>query len=839
MLIFLEIKISICGDPNRFIILIEVIRMEPSGIFEWMECMRIQTFQLLTCIFMFFAACSRSPTPPDNALQTPIVPTAFGPTVQAQELFPAMIEPDRYWRLPMPLIPRASSDQTVLLEEGLGFETGTYRMEFTGDRFLIYPQSNHTALALTLPGGEELNMLAEATNIESLETEAGERIVLTGLSGWGADFQITLYVYPHHPGLIRWRMELVRNGTPPAGPEPELQFVDRSTGEEAKGLLQIYADRAPMAAPHLYAYSEALDSTIFYWEDLTALNPFMQAAHFTPSATPRRQGQRFGHHFSLSDLKNQPRHKATPLYDSYLYLIPGEPLDEDDMFTRYLHNLSDIYDLIAVPEDLLVGWLFPYDIPEGALNPPPAIQDLTLNDLKNGKNWVTLDGKRYLRAYVSDTRQSAEAITQLDVYSALTRYKMRFGDVPDYYQDLRAVIPDFFNSDFGPAGMFQNSGPISLTGPQERGDTWYELGHALKVAELALWDPDDVELLDLALRSGETWIDFAHTVDYVFPRFYIFNSWTGIEREPDVAGGYAYFMLLLHEITGAEHFLDEARMALNALDGYGFLFSYETHMTALTAAAAARMYQFEKEPLYLDVINRAVANLMRLSWIWECDYGWMGPWDFDETLGEALWATGASGRTFFGLNPTQQSAVITPKEQYEAWIYLIETLRRLHGVLDPSVEKLVAEFVKHTLLTIPGSLPPFIPEGAASEHPAAYETVSENDLSLYIPLEDLRDGWELSGVIGQEIYGAGMAPAMATQAVTEIAPGITIYSGYPVVEVIGLKITFAGTSGTFAPTVVVGIRGVHDARGAVVDTQPCGIAVCFKVEGGVTYALKE
>jgi hypothetical protein len=798
--------------------------------------MRIKKNLYLICIFMFLTSCSRSPTPPNDASHTLIAPT---PTAESKESFPPIIEPDRYRRLPVPLIPRASSDQTSLLEQEIGFQTGTFLVEYTGDRFLIYPQNSDVALALTLPGGEELNMMGDELKIEILETDAGERILMTGVSDWGADFQITLYVYPHHPGLIRWRMELIRNEFPPTGPDPELQFVDRATGEETKGYMTIYADRATMAAPHLYAYSEALDSTVFYWTDLTALNPFMQAAHFTPSATPRRQGQRFGHQFSSADLKNQPQSIVAPLYDSYLYLIPGDPLNEDDMFARYLHNLSDIYDLMAVPEDHLFGWLLPYGIPEGALKPAPAIQDLTLRDLKSEENWVSLDGKRYLRAYVSDTRQSAEAITQLDVYSALTRYKMRFGDVPDYYQDLRATIPDFFNPDFGPSGMFQNSGPISLTGPQGRGDTWYELGHALKVAELALWDPEDGELRNLALRSGETWIEIAHAVDYRFPRFYAFDTWEGLEREPDAGGGYAYFMLLLHDMTGEELYIEEARTALKALEGYGFLFSYETHMTALTAAAAARMYQIENDPLYLDVINLAVANLMRLSWIWECDYGWMGPSNFDEIPRDVMWAAGAGGRTFFGLNPTQRSAVITPKEQYEAWIYLIETLQRLHGVLDPSVEKLVTEFVKHTLLTIPGSLPPFIPDGAATEHPAAYETVSENDLTLYIPLEDLRDGWDLSGVIGQELYGAGMAPAMASQAVVDLAPGIIIYSGYPLVQIDGLTITFAGVSGTYSPVVVVGIFEVQDSNHKTVDAEICGIALCFQAEGGGTYHLHE
>jgi hypothetical protein len=342
----------------------------------------------------------------------------------------------------------------------------------------------------------------------------------------------------------------------------------------------------------------------------------------------------------------------------------------------------------------------------------------------------------------------------------------------------------------------------------------------------------------LALRSGETWIDFARTADYRFPQFYSFDTWQGTGLEPDVGGGYAYFMMLLHQMTGESHFLDEARNALQALDGYGFRLSYETHMTAITAAAAARLYEIEPDPLYLDIVNRAVANLMRLSWIWESDYGSLKE-DEDAPPGSLDWWQGpVRQRTFFGLNPTQQSAAITAKEQYEAWIYLLETLHRLHGQLDPTVEKLITEFAKHTLLTIPRSLPVFLPPESVTIHPAAYETVTENVLSLMIPLEDLRDGWDISGAIGQEVYGAGMAPALAALALVEVTPGVVLYSGYPVVAIDGQEVTFAGIAGTHAPVAVTGITTVLDAAGLEVDTVSCGTAVCFMAEGGGIYQLE-
>ncbi len=800
--------------------------------------MKIRIVNRILCFTLLLTACGIEPVPIRTSLSTLTPSATFTLPSSKKSLFQPVVEPTRYRRNPLPIIPRVDSDQTSFLEDKLGVRTGEYTLEYRTGRFVIYPQSGEVALALTLPGGEKLNVLGDNPTIETRTSELGKQIILSGKSEWGAAYMATLWVFPFHPGLIRWRLEIILDEIPSGSPELELQFVSRDTGEDVSGVLEIYADRAPMAAPHLFAYSAALDSTLFYWVDLTALNPFMEAAHYTPAATPRRRGQRLGHNFSANDLRSLPQGVPLPLYDSYLYLTPGEPLDEDSMFTRYLHNLGDIYDLMAVPKDPLFDWFLSYSSSSQGTpgdDTRMTLQEKTIRDLANDINWVTIDGHRYLRAYVGDTRQTAEAIAQLDVFTALTRYKNRFGLTPDYYPALRRTIPEFFNPDFGPQGMFQNSGPLSLTGSQSHGDTWYELGHALKVAELALWDPEDIELRELALRSGETWIDFAHTVDYRFPRFYSFGDWEGTGAEPDAGGGFAYFMLLLHDLTGEKRFLEEARSAVHALGGYGFRLSYETHMTALAAAAAARLYQFEPDELYLRTINRAVANLMRLSWLWECDYGWMG--NNQDGIDLEVKGAKATPRTFFGLNPTQQSAAITPKEQYEAWVYLIETLQRVHSELDPTVEKLIAEFLKHTLLTIPWSVPPFLPEGAATEHPAAYETVNINDLSLYIPLEDLRDGWTLSGVIGQEIYGAGMAPTMAALALSEIIPGVTVYSGYPLVDIDGLRITFAGVSGIYTPVVIVGVQHVNDARGDAITIVTCGSSVCFQAEGGATYQL--
>jgi hypothetical protein len=802
----------------------------------------IRSARSLLFLMVVLVACSRqkalSEEIPTAEMTEDPTPAVSATSLNELSPFPGTFEPGRYRRHSAPIIPRVSTDETAFLDTATGLRSGPFRAEYNEGLFLISAGEHNTALALTLPGGDGLNLLDDDPDLAFQETDAGEEIVLTGHNEW-AQYQATIFTYHHHPGLFRWRLEIVGHADPPDGPEPELQFVNRETGQETSGQLELYADHAPMAAPHYYAYSEALDSTLFYWVDLTALNPFMTAARYSPAATPVRRGQRLGHSFTRQDLERQSPESAVVIYDSYLYLEPGRPPDEAEMFSRYLLDLGDIYDLIAVPDNPLPDW---FGINEwdgrGVPGEGQGIHSQTLTDLAEPENWLENDGQRYLRAYVSDTRSTAEAITQLDVYNSLVRYYRRFAERPGYMNELRAAIPDFFNPDIGPSGMFQNSGPLSLTGTQGRGDTWYEVGHALKVAELALWDPSDSELRDLALRSGDTWIEFAHAVDYQFPQFYSFDTWEGTGREPDAGGGFAYFMLLLHELTAESRYLDEARSALLALDGHGFRLAYETHMTAITAAAAAWLYELEPDPAYLSIINQALANLLRLSWLWERDLNFDVEGAEDSrgllvNLEDEL----SRQRTFFGLNPTQVSAVITPKEQYETSIYLSEVLQRLHGDLDPTVEKLLAEFISHSLRLIPSSLPPYLPAEEMTDSPAAYETVSGNDLTLHIPLEDLRDVWELSGSIGQEIYGAGMAPALAAQSLLEVRPGVVIYSGYPLAKLNDQLITFTGSPGTYTPVAVLGVHRVVDESGREVETTPCGSAICFQAEGGASYFL--
>ena len=279
------------------------------------------------------------------------------------------------------------------------------------------------------------------------------------------------------------------------------------------------------------------------------------------------------------------------------------------------------------------------------------------------------------------------------------------------------------------------------------------------------------DVADLAKKSRASLVDFAKTVNYRFPQFYKFKEWNGTGSEPDAAGGYALYMIrlagLYKEKQERNLCIEEAMNSVHSFSGYGFNFSYETHMTAAAALAAAYLAEYTGNNKWFDYAYGPIANLVRLFWLYEADYG-----------------KAKAAMTFFGLSPTQRAAAITPKEQYEAWIYISEFLKIAHGKVDLTVEKLAVEFCYYTLLTLKDSLPPFLPAGIITEYPSAYETVKRNRLDIYIPIEDMHNGWDVWGAIGQEVYGAGMAPTFTALAYNEVFPGVTVYSSYPVVAYI-------------------------------------------------------
>jgi hypothetical protein len=105
----------------------------------------------------------------------------------------------------------------------------------------------------------------------------------------------------------------------------------------------------------------------------------------------------------------------------------------------------------------------------------------------------------------------------------------------------------------------------------------------------------------------------------------------------------------------------------------------------------------------------------------------------------------------FPLNDAPYTAVY---EEQEVFCALHDYLKNAADVIiHPALNLLIAEYIRYLVFRAIYYYPPMLPKDMLKEKPK----IGEVDPDLWIALEDLHDGWEQSGEVGQEVYGAGNA----------------------------------------------------------------------------------
>lgn len=706
--------------------------------------------------------------------------------------------------------------------------TGKYTVEFnenTKNKIIISHPSAWGVLGLCLVGDNPTsNLLNSFSGISSSSDGNLITIDITGKKSW-SDYKLTLYAYKDKPGLLRWVLKLKKKPQGVLSRITNLMPFRLSTDRELQPLYNpnwgfypvepsefitggypsiLHARQLHFAAPIIYMSSlEWWYGTLFYFEDLTSLNKMFEVTktgaekYMVDISTSKTT---FGYEIPAKILRRLPTGNEITVADSYLYLLERWPVFEADLALIFFHSLSTIYDLINKPETELTDW--------------QELAKREIIDLEHPSVWVNIEGRPYLRAYVADKRTSAELISQLDVLLALKKYNIEYGGFQSLVDRLMTALPSFYSDEYK---SITNNFPST-----EKGDSWYLVAEMTQLAKLAkLGEPVAKELL---FKSLESMMTFAHNVNYDFPVFFSFKTLQASSgTEPDVCGGYAYLMLDLYDLTKDKRYIDEAKSAIENIRGKAFNLNYEMQITAMTAVAAARLYKLTGDLSYLDMSYMPLANIMQVCWLWECDYGY-----------------GKSYSTFFGMSPMRYAGVITMKEQYETWIYLIEYLCLVGEDIPDYVEKLLSEFCKYTLFTLKYSLPPLIPQEAIEIRPHEWDGVDENIPSLYFPFEDLREGRSKSGQIGQELYGSGGPITFAAEAYVEIRPGVRIYSEYPIVWHNKSSFTLAGI-----PSYTCWVEIVTNENIKILDRESAQVGLkvinknksIFKAKGGETYKI--
>jgi hypothetical protein len=519
----------------------------------------------------------------------------------------------------------------------------------------------------------------------------------------------------------------------PTKDAPGSSGPDVTLAHAPSGSLKVYVDAPPIAGSNLLLSSTQLGSTIFYDADLTALGTYFDRTHSGPTqpvfpypgagtkgALVGAQRNTFGYVPPGSSLISLPHHKSTLAVSSYLYLVPTIPSSESDMAAAYLQMLDVVNSQVSKPSIPSPDWT--------------SLAAKSAQNLADSSNWVTVGGHQYLRSYVSDTRSAPELITQAGVLAGVRAYEAKTGTTVPFAATLDADLTTFYDPAYH---TIMNGLPHD---PGARGESWYFVNNMISLLQLA--QLGDSTARQLLLDSTGTLMSLAHINHYEFPQNFAYSDLNGGSSgiQADVVGGYAWLMLGLYDLTSDNQYLDEAKASIAHVGGKGFGLAYETHMSAYSAAAAERLFSMTHDTTYQGYARLALANLFHATRWWDCTYG--------------ACRKGSGYHTYMGLNPLPWSDYIAMLEQYEAWLGLQDYMKYAQD--EPAfVTDLVKAFITYTPLTLQYALPPMLPSGTASSAAGEYSFVPHNNLSWYIPIEDLREGEVTSGVIGQEIYGAG------------------------------------------------------------------------------------
>jgi hypothetical protein len=297
-------------------------------------------------------------------------------------------------------------------------------------------------------------------------------------------------------------------------------------------------------------------------------------------------------------------------------------------------------------------------------------------------------------------------------------------------------------------------------------DAWYLHHPLLNLSRLALKGDKIAE--KLFLDSLEFAIRVAHHFNYSWPVFYKIDTLEVVKAETqpgkggekDVPGLYAHVMLQAWELTGKKRYLTEAEKSAIRLRDLGFELFYQANNTAFSAGALLRLYKITKKEVYKELSYLCLANVFKNVRLWDCNYGY-----------------GKNFPSFFALFPLNDAPYTAVYEEQEVFCAFHDYLKLAEGEdILPSLRLLLAEYIRFLVERAVYYYPTMLPKEMLSNE----VKTGEVDPNLWIALEDMHDGWEKSGEVGQEVYGAGNAFGILPRHYMQVEEaGFMIYTDYP------------------------------------------------------------
>src|SRR5579884_71382 len=499
--------------------------------------------------------------------------------------------------------------------------------------------------------------------------------------------------------------------------------------------------------------------TAFYFQNFSSLTDYFAATKKSPSGTVGGRWPELGYAPPCGEDCVLPGSRELVVSDVFLTITAGVPETPADVAARYLDLLAETYLCLPRPSVAYHDW--------------PTRAQQTLRDLSLSPACTFIRrGRPYAMPYVGDATKPPESMVQLTLAVNTAEYARWRGETNELARALAETVGTFFDEEVGSLVRWLPGEHFGAQREQNMNhddmDSWY-LHHALfNASRLA---PDDPKARDAFVRSLPFVMQVARRFKYRWPIFFNLRTLDVVraESEPgkggerDVAGLYALVMLRAHDLLGEAQYLEEAERALTSLQGLGFSLGYQMNTVGFAAEAAMRTWKRTKNPLYLELSEICMANLWDNTWLWQCEYG-----------------AARHYRTFGGLFPLRDAPYVAAYEELEAQAKFHDYLDLAGEDLRPSLRVLLAEYRRYSLDRGWYYYPDTLPADVTAEKPRN----GTIERALAIPLEGMQDGWERSGQVGQEVYGAGLALVYATRHYVPIAgSGCTAFSDYPMYDV--------------------------------------------------------
>jgi hypothetical protein len=473
--------------------------------------------------------------------------------------------------------------------------------------------------------------------------------------------------------------------------------------------------------------------SVLYLQNLTALNDYCQQTGTSAGNTVGGNWPEIG--FALPPAMDKPlvAGKAIVISDAIIMLTDELPAKEADIIRVFFDLLGEAYLRLPKPATQYHDWL-------ETLN--NGLKDL----IDSPGCWSQLDGHQYFNAYVSDYATPPEIMVQLAVLLPLLDYVEWSGTKLDIMNKIKEGLPSFYDEKLKTIMRWHPAAADKLEGEEEQKkpmvmDSWYLHHPLLNLSRLAL--KGDKVAAKLFTESLDYAIKVAHHFKYAWPVFYHMETLEVIKAETqpgkggekDVPGLYAHVMLQAYELTGEKKYLAEAEKAALKLQGLGFDLFYQANNTAFSSGALLRLFKITKKEIYKELSYLCLAGVFKNVGLWDCNYGY-----------------GKHYPSFFRLFPLNDAPYTAVYEEQEVFCAMHEYLHLAEGLdILPSVTLLVAEYIRYLVFRAIYYYPPMLPKEMLKDKPK----IGEVDPKLWIALEDLQDGWEQSGSVGQEVYGAG------------------------------------------------------------------------------------